>query len=281
MPLSDLIRTLNVPSGSLPGHYARSGLDQPFVAVDGRVFLHFANLRLESHFLPIAETRSGKTHGHAASLQVFGLSNRQPIAPEAVFVLPTDDAEFIYLDRLVRTLHALNYLTRPTRGNLLLEVHARHVMSVPADHGLAFEEILRPCGLLPEQITLEIDIAGVEDLAHLIRAVASYRSRGYGIAISHFGRRQIDFGILRELQPDIVKLDSLLVSSTRPLKPVIEALHELPAQVLIEGIDTAAMRKGASARNIDLVQAHAPLRRLLHAVPVAPASNSIRIRSAA
>lgn len=281
MPLSDLIRTLNVPSGSLPGHYARSGLDQPFVAVDGRVFLHYANLRLESHFLPIAETRSGKTHGHAASLQVFGLSNRQPIAPEAVFVLPTDDAEFIYLDRLVRTLHALNYLTRPTRGNLLLEVHARHVMSVPADHGLALEEILRPCGLLPEQITLEIDIAGVEDLAHLIRAVASYRSRGYGIAISHFGRRQIDFGILRELQPDIVKLDSLLVSSTRPLKPVIEALHELPAQVLIEGIDTAAMRKGASARNIDLVQAHAPLRRLLHAVPVAPASNSIRIRSAA
>lgn len=281
MPLSDLIRTLNVPSGSLPGHYARSGLDQPFVAVDGRVFLHFANLRLESHFLPIAETRSGKTHGHAASLQVFGLSNRQPIAPEAVFVLPTDDAEFIYLDRLVRTLHALNYLTRPNRGNLLLQVHARHVMSVPADHGLALEEILRPCGLLPEQITLEIDIAGVEDLAHLIRAVASYRSRGYGIAISHFGRRQIDFGILRELQPDIVKLDSLLVSSTRPLKPVIEALHELPAQVLIEGIDTAAMRKGASARNIDLLQAHAPLRRLLHAVPVAPASNSIRIRSAA
>lgn len=281
MPLSDLIRTLNVPSGSLPGHYARSGLDQPFVAVDGRVFLHYANLRLESHFLPIAETRSGKTHGHAASLQVFGLSNRQPIAPEAVFVLPTDDAEFIYLDRLVRTLHALNYLTRPNRGNLLLQVHARHVMSVPADHGLAFEEILRPCGLLPEQITLEIDIAGVEDLAHLIRAVASYRSRGYGIAISHFGRRQIDFGILRELQPDIVKLDSLLVSSTRPLKPVIEALHELPAQVLIEGIDTAAMRKGASARNIDLLQAHAPLRRLLHAVPVAPASNSIRIRSAA
>ena len=281
MPLSDLIRTLNVPSGSLPGHYARSGLDQPFVAVDGRVFLHYANLRLESHFLPIAETRSGKTHGHAAPLQVFGLSNRQPIAPKAVFVLPTDDAEFVYLDRLVRTLHALNYLTRPNRGNLLLQVHARHVMSVPADHGLALEEILRPCGLLPEQITLEIDIAGVEDLAHLIRAVASYRSRGYGIAISHFGRRQIDFGILRELQPDIVKLDSLLVSSTRPLKPVIEALHELPAQVLIEGIDTAAMRKGASARNIDLLQAHAPLRRLLHAVPVAPASNSIRIRSAA
>lgn len=286
MPLSDLIRMLKSPSGSLPGHYARSGLDQPFVAVDDRVFLHYANLRLESHFLPIAETRSGKTHGRAASLQVVGLSNRQPIAPEAVFVLPTDDAEFVYLDRLVRTLHALNYLTRPTRGNLLLQVHARHVMSVPADHGLAFEEILRPCGVLPEQVTLEIDIEGVEDLAHLIKAVASYRSRGYGIAISHFGRRQIDFGILRELQPNIVKLDSLLVSSNRPssnrsLKPIIEALHKLPAQVLVEGIATDAMRKGASAWNIDLLQAHAPLRRLLDPVPVATAGNSPCLRSAA
>lgn len=281
MPLSDLIRTLNLPSGSLPGHFAQSGLDQPFVAVDGRVFLHYANIRLESHYLPIVEARSGKTHGHAASLQAFGLSNRQPIAAETVFVLPTDDAEFVYLDRLVRTLHALNYLTRPIRGNLLLKVHARHVMSVPADHGLAFEEILRPCGLFPEQITLDIDVEGIEDTVHLIKAVASYRSRGYGIAISHFGRRQLDFGILRELRPDIVKLDSLLLASTRPLQRIIEALRKLPARVLIEGIDTAAMRKGAQAGNIDLLQAHAPVRRLLHSIPTSSASNAIRIRNAA
>ena len=281
MPLSDLIRTLNSPSDTLPGHFAQSGLDQPFVAVDGRVFLHYANIRLESQFLPIVEAKTGKAHGHSASLQAFGLSNRKPISPEAVFVLPTDDAEFVYLDRLVRTLHALNYLTRPTRGNLLLQVHARHVMSVPANHGLAFEEILRPCGLFPEQITLEIDIEGVDDISHLIKAVASYRSRGYGIAISHFGRRQLDFAILRELRPDIVKLDSLLLSSARPLQRIIEALRKLPAQVLIEGIDTATMRKGAQAGNIDLLQAHAPVRRLLHSIPTTSASNAIRIRSAA
>lgn len=282
MPLSDLIRTLNLPSASpLPGHIARSGLDQPFVAVDGRVFLHYANIRLESQFLPIVEAKSGKSHGHAASLQAFGLSNHQPITAEAVFVLPTDDAEFVYLDRLVRTLHALNYLTRPTRGNLLLQLHARHVMSVPADHGLAFEEILRPCGLFPEQVTLEIDIEGVDNASHLIRALANYRSRGYGIAVSHFGRRQLDFGILRELRPDIVKLDSLLLSSTRPLQRIIETLRKLPAQVLIEGIDTAAMRKGAQAGNIDLLQAHAPMRRLLHSISTSSASNSVRIRSVA
>lgn len=281
MPLSDLIRTLNAPSGTFPKHYARTGLDQPFVAADGRVFLHYANIRLESVFLPVVNTRNGQLHGHAASLQAFGLSNRQPIAPEAVFVLPTDDAEFVYLDRLVRTLHALNYLTRPTRGNLLLQVHARHVLSVPAHHGLAFEEILRPCGLFPEQITLEIDTDGIEDTEHLIRAIASYRSRGYGIAVDHFGRSKLDFGLLRELRPDIVKLDQQLIASSRPLARIIDSLHQLPCQVAIKGGDTAKLRRFALAAQIDLLQAHAPLRRLLQAVPGVPCKEWEHIRNAA
>jgi len=276
MPLSDLIRTLNTPSGAFPKHYSSSGLDQPFVATGGRVFLHYANLRLESQFLPIVETATGKLHGHAASIEAFGLSNRVRLAPEAVFVLPSDDEEFVYLDRLVRTLHALNYLTKVPRGNLLLKVHTRHLLSVPAHHGLAFEEILRPCGLFPEQITLEID-----DTDHLVRAIASYRSRGYGIAVSHFGRSKLDFGLLGELEPDIVKLDLGLLSSSRPLDRIIDSLHKLPCQVMIEGKETLALRKTATAGQIDLLQAHAPLLRLLHARPAPSANTWIPTKDAA
>lgn len=87
-------------------------------------------------------------------------------------MLPSDAEEFVYLDRLVRTLPALNYLTQPVRGKLLLRVHARHLLSVPANHGLAFEEIPRPCGLFPDQISLEIDTDQVSDPAHFSRAVA-------------------------------------------------------------------------------------------------------------
>lgn len=253
MPLSDLVRTLNHPKSGLPAHYSRSGLDQPFVAADGRVFLHFANIRLESQFLPIVETASGKLHGHAASLQAFGLSNRIPLLPESVFVLPTDNEEFVYLDRLVRTLHALNYLTQPERGNLLLKVHARHILSVSSQHGLAFEEILKPCGLLPEQITLEMDINGIDDAEHLIRAVNSYRSRGYGIAIGQFGRKKLDFGLLRELQPDIVKLDPSLLSSHRPIARIIETIQQLPARVMVDNIELATLRKPILAGGIDLL----------------------------
>lgn len=272
MPLSDLIRTLNKPSDSFPKHYAISGLDQPFVAKDGKVFLHYANIRIESKFLPIIETTTGNLYGHAASIQAFGLTNGIQMAPEAVFVLPSDDEEFVYLDRLVRTLHALNYLTKPSRGNLLLNVHPRHVLSVPAHHGLAFEEILRPCGLFPEQITLEINTDRIDDTDHLIRAIASYRSRGYGIAVSHFGHSRLDFGLLRELQPSLVKLDPLLLGSSRPLNRIIDCLHKLPSKVMIEGTDSLSLRKIANATEIDLVQTNQ--RRLLQAPQLLGGKNS-------
>lgn len=264
MPLTDLVRNLNSRSQpSISGLHSTT----PFSAADGRVFVHYANLRLESRFLPFVETRTGKVCGHTAVLSTIGLSNRQPLEPGAIFALPTDDEEFVYLDRLIRTLHALNYLTHQVRGNLLLKVHPRHVASVPAEHGLAFEEILRPCGLVPEQITLEIDPLGIDDQEHLKRAVTNYQSRGYGIAIGGFGRSVIDFGLLQHLRPDIVKLDPLLLASGRPLHRLIDCLHVLSAQVMIDGVDTAALRKGAATAHIDLLQAHAPLRRLLHAMP--------------
>jgi len=258
MPLTDLVRHLN--SRTDP---TASGLTPfaPFVAAEGAVSVHFANLRLESTFLPIVETATGRTHGHAAALRAYGLKSGQPVTQEAVFVLPGGDREFIYLDRLVRTLHTLNYLTQRIRGNLLLRVHQRHVLSVASDHGLAFEEILRPCGLLPEQITLEIDPNGIEDTGHLEHAVANYHARGYRIALGYFGRSTMDFTLLRALKPNIVKLDPQLLSSSLPLARLIYRLHEIGAQVLIDGVGTAQLRRGAAAANIDLLQSHPLLSR--------------------
>ncbi|MBA3998821.1 MAG: EAL domain-containing protein [Candidatus Accumulibacter sp.] len=283
MPLTDFVRYLNAQH-PLPASGLRS--TTPFVSEDGRVCVHFANLRLESAYAPIVDTASGELRGHAAELHAVGLRTRQPLAADAVFVLPSDDEEFVYLDRLVRTLHALNYLTylnRHSRGKLLLKVHPRHVASVAADHGLAFEEILRACGLLPEQITLELEIGEIADsgeangntadggeaAAHLVRAIANYKSRGYGIAVGRFGRRagslERDFGLLREIRPDIVKLDPLLLAAEQPLPALVERLRALGAPVMVEGLDTAHLRKGARASGIDLLQVHPPLRRLLHA----------------
>ena len=253
-PLSDLVRYLNTRTDLLAPD---TQLKHPFVPSETGAFVHFANLRLESRYLPIVDTRSGQLHGHAATLWAEGLSSKKALDPETVFVLPTDDAEFVYLDRLLRTLHALNYLTQAPRGNLLLKVHQRHVMTVPANHGLAFEELLRPVGLLPSQITLEIDPNGVRENDRLIEALKNYQSRAYGIALARFGRSPVDFGIVQAIAPDIVKLDPLLLASTRPLKRIVSKLHDLGVRVLIDGVNTGPLRRAAQANGIDLFQAPA------------------------
>lgn len=275
MPLTDIVRNLNVRSRPPRGGQHST---TPFSVSGNQVFVHYANLRLESRFVPYIETASGRFLGHAAQLRTIGLANGRELEPGAVFALPADAEEFIYLDRLVRTLHALNYLTHPNPGNLLLKVNPRHVASIPADHGLAFEEILRPCGLLPSQITLEIEAGSPEDAEHLKRAVANYKSRGYGIAISRFGNGGIDFGVLEEIRPGIVKLDAALLASGRSLHRLAYGLHDLGILVMAEGTDTSALLRGAIA-HVDLLQLVEPQRRLLHAT--APAGRNPGISTVA
>lgn len=260
MPLTELVRYLNARS---QGHTPALQPPAPFLSKDGKVLAHFANLQLSSLFLPIVATATGQVHGHAASLQAFNLSCRTALEPHAVFVLPSDDAEFIYLDRLVRTLHALNYLTHHVRGNLLLQVHPRHVLSVPAAHGLAFEELLRPCGLLPEQITLELDIDGIEAEAHLQQAVASYKQRGYRIAIHRFGRVSLNYELLARLEPSIVRLDPSLLQSPQQFEAATRRIQALGALTLSHSVDTRALHLGGQASGIDLLQTNLSRARLI------------------
>ncbi len=112
-----------------------------------------------------------------------------------------------------------------------------------------------------EQITLELDGDGVEDVDHFTRAVAAYRQRGYGIALSGFGRSSIDLSLVRALQPDIVKFDLLLLVLTRPLAKVIDAIHDVcaGAKVAIEGPNDIQWQPLVGKTRADLFQLRQPV----------------------
>lgn len=242
MPLTDLVRHLNARSQA-------AGHGSPFLAEGGKVQGSFAGWTLESHFQPILEKASGRLYGHAAKTRArlphLGLD--PSLGAAALFVLARHDQDFIHLDRLIRTLHALNYLTQPQRGNLLLKVHPRHVLAVPDGHGLAFEEILRPCGLLPEQITLELDAKGIRDTGRLGAAVGNYRDRGFGISVEAAPLIQDD-SLAERLRPDIVRLGP-------GLRPGGLAGHGRAS-----GARLLAEEGGAQLfADVDLVQSRSPL----------------------
>lgn len=117
---------------------------------------------------------------------------------------------------------------------------------------------------MPEQVALEFDVANGNN-AHLQRAIASYQSRGYGIAIGDFGRHDVDLKIVEAIRPAIVSLDPLLVGSPRPLEQLIDQLHALGAQVMSEGAHGLARCGEAPSGGVDLLLLPAPSHRLLPA----------------
>ena len=97
-----------------------------------------------------------------------------------------DTQQVIHLDRLVRTLHSLNYLQQHDgfKGLLALRVQSRHILSVANEHGKTFEKILSDCGLGPERVVLHTRLLNAADLPHFYQALTNYRNRQYLIGIS-------------------------------------------------------------------------------------------------
>lgn len=245
MPLTDLVHYLNDRNRSQYGTHLSPG--DSLNLAHNRVTGRFAGLTLDSAFQPITDARSGQVSGHEALLRATA-ADGSPLAPEAVFVLPTDGEEIVFLDRLARTVHALNYLlqTKSSGGDLYLNIHPRHLLAISGDHGLVFEAILKRLGLTPERVVLEILESAIDDSGRIKEAVANYRSRGYRIAIDDFGRHHSNFDRLWQLEPDVVKLDRSLIveagtnpKARRVLPRLVEIVHDLEARVVFEGIETA------------------------------------------
>lgn len=194
MPLTEVILLLNAsPCTGGEG----MGADFRFVSAAGRVFASYGDLRLESRFIPLLDFRSGEVRGHEGMLAAARTGCPGAVAAGEVYARPVGGAGIVRLDRLVRTLHALNYLLQPQRGMLLVGVHPGAAGA--SDWGFACDDILAPCRLLPERLVLEIGGAGYRR-----RALRACRSRGYGLAVSLAGGAKR--GRLRELQPDLVKV---------------------------------------------------------------------------
>lgn len=259
MSSASLIQSLNSLNRQQYG--LTQAVADPLFTVSGRVLGRFGDYSLDSAFQPIYDVKSGELVAYEALLRATD-GEGQKVSPEKVFRSPTDAAELVFLDRLCRTVHILNYLeqTGSSAGFLYLNLDPRHVLAV-ADHGLVFEGILRQSGLSPNQVVIELLEHASEDYSSLKRAVDNFKSRGFHIAIDDFGRGHANFDRLWELEPDVVKFDRHLVSSAADdprlaavLPKLVEVAKARGARVLFEGIERQCEFDLALSSGGDLVQ---------------------------
>lgn len=240
MPISELLDYFNREQVRQYGE--RLALRDALRMRHGRVVADYAGLRLGTLFQPMLPVAPEQPCGHEALLSVTGRGGR--LTPSSLFMLASTAEEIIYLDRLCRTLHALNFLLQPSVGGLLsLNVHPRHLASVRREHGLAFERILRQCGLEPSRVMLEIQPDPYRDSRALATAVDSYRDYGYRIALDRVTAPP-DHGVWAARPPDLIKLHPDLAGESGAWEAILAARRDLgePAALLL-GADAATARR--------------------------------------
>ncbi|HYI36758.1 MAG TPA: GGDEF domain-containing protein [Thermoleophilaceae bacterium] len=104
----------------------------------------------------------------------------------------------------------------------------------------------RRVGIGIEQVCFEIvDAERCPDLDFLRRIIERFRAEGASVALQNLGAERTGVTYLRELQPDIVKIDRRLTtglqaeeSRTRMVGGMIDYAHELGCTVGVVGIET-------------------------------------------
>jgi EAL domain-containing protein (putative c-di-GMP-specific phosphodiesterase class I) len=250
--VGDIITYLNRREFESAASASDGAHDRPLYSEGQCIHADYAGLRLSSLFQPIVhiDAETSSIGGYEALLSARTIAGATPpgpaLSPQSIFALPRDRTEIIALDRMARTLHALNFLVQGHDTDLHLNVDPHHLVAVTADHGQVFEQILRQCGLDPTAIVLEVPEHCIRDKTRLRAAIASWQSRGYRIAIDNFSHPQQLQRVLA-LEPDSVKLArELLQGATqngrqrKTLEQLVEGIRSAGVAIIASGIETAA-----------------------------------------
>lgn len=103
----------------------------------------------------------------------------------------------------------------------------------------------------------------VVDQAHLAAIISAYRGMGFRTAIDDFGAGFSNLNLLAEFQPDILKLDMLLIRKIDRLpvkrtivRSILSVCHEIGAQVIAEGVETIDEYQALVDLGIELFQGY-------------------------
>jgi EAL domain-containing protein (putative c-di-GMP-specific phosphodiesterase class I) len=244
------------PTGASPYRFEpelTSGLD--------RVVARHRELTLTSVFQPIFSLSHQRAVGYEALLRAHDPLDR-PVSPLDVFGEAARHGELMQVDRLAQALHLENFaLLGAAREWLFLNVNPC-VLTDPFQAAALLANLQR-LGMPPRRVVLEVLEQRADDLERLAEAVRAFREQGFLIALDDFGAGHSNLERIWQLNPDIVKLDRIMLSHaqhrtglTAILHGLVTLLHEAGKLVLIEGIETEHEAQIALSCGTDFVQGY-------------------------
>ncbi|WP_206955633.1 EAL domain-containing protein [Trinickia acidisoli] len=150
-----------------------------------------------------------------------------------------DDRELVVLDRLARTLHAINFFGAQRHGMLFLRVHERLLKSVKYDHGQHFSSVLISFGLSPARVIIELPSAAVAHRTFLGHLVNSYQRYGFKVAGNLPNAGHI-LSISEMARLDFIKIDGGAVLRDAMAKPLLGYANRLGIPLIFDRVSNEA-----------------------------------------
>lgn len=227
------------------------------LAGHGEVQGHIFNCWLGSDFHPIRELGGGRLTAYAGRARGVGDEDRHLPVWTYLDGAASDD-ESVALDRLCRTLHAINFFRREDLAGhtLHLNVHDRLLSAVSSNHGMAFRRILASLGLPLDKIVLQLPAVNARQNWMLNYVADNYRRNGFRISVKVASALQLP-SVFGHARVDAVRIGSLHGAGTAELTHVLAQAAALGVEVLVKE-DTAALREAAARTGVRvLVQGRA------------------------
>lgn len=175
---------------------------------EGRGQGRYFNSTLTSAFQAIRRLDTGAIIGYEGLARSYSASG-DGLSIWKLLDQAANDDESVELDRLCRMLHAINFFRQPAseHADLFLSVHARLLIAVDGNHGVAFRRILQALDLPQQKIVLQLPAVGEQQYWLLGYVADNYRRNGFRIAINAADAAEAVI-LLERIRPDVVKVDA-------------------------------------------------------------------------
>jgi EAL domain-containing protein (putative c-di-GMP-specific phosphodiesterase class I) len=249
-----MMTLLQDPAGAPP-----AGFEEDMVSGLQRYALRHGDLTLTSVFQPVFSLSHLRAVGYEGLLRAHD-SFDCPVPPLDVFGDAARHGQLNHVDRLALMLHLENFrMLGAKREWLFLNVHAGALTD--SYHAAAFAANLARLDMPPRRIVLEMQEVSMHDFDRIADEARHFREQGFLIALDNFGAGDSNLERIWQLDPDIVKIDRMMLShavhrtqAAAVLPGVVSLLHEAGKLVLIEGVETEHEAQLAFACDADFVQ---------------------------
>ena len=230
----------------------------------GEYYVVLNQYTFHSVYQPIFDKHQ-KMIGMEALLRIRGVDGAY-IRPDLFFTDSSIDTHFrLCVEFLSRAIHIRNF-ARHFAGSpikLFLNVMPQTLLTLTndmgfKDNGLLYKR-LSELGMAPSYVVFEVVEEACGDTELLSQAVKLMRANGFLFAIDDFGSHHSDMPRVKQLCPDIIKIDrSYLLDycsgDTLAIANAVELADQMNAKVVIEGVEENGQLSAMQALDLDYYQ---------------------------